>query len=48
MFNAGISGLDYAAHRGQAQPKGKLHFLAFLGEKRLAQEKHHQQETQPK
>ena len=33
---------------GQAQLKGQLHFLAFLGEKRLAQKQHHQQKSQRK
>ena len=40
--------MDRATRHGQAQPKGNIRFLALLGEKRLAQEQDHKQETQRK
>src|SRR5882757_3433741 len=40
--------MDDTAHSRQVQSKGQLHFLAFLGEKRLAQEQDHKQETERK
>ena len=48
LFDAGDSGGDHAARHGRQQSKGESPFLALLGEKRLAQKQHHEQETQRK
>src|SRR5437588_425522 len=47
-FSAGDCRRYCLARRGQAQSKREFHFLAFLREKRLAQEQHHNQEPQRK